>query len=290
MTTAEGMKCLAPWASNPSRLISLGEIMEQFDPVYVMSITQILTNLLERFKEIPDDNVLSDATRLSGKDVLPPLKDFCSNMGLDASESTVDRTLALFDNPLATVRDLRRESADLRLRLKDQLDKRLFLYVGEAKHYNEWRFGWELVIARFKAAEGDIEEANKCFALGRYPAAVFHCMQIIEAALVVIGSFLIIPSGNKPSWGAITARLGLIFQNPLPKEVKLTQFEQDNFENLRQIYALAHILQSAWRNKISHAGERLVLMSADSTPEIAKEIMTATLSFTRRLATDLPDN
>jgi hypothetical protein len=47
-------------------------------------------------------------------------------------------------------------------------------------------------------------------------------------------------------------------------------------------------LKNAWRNKISHVHGRLVLMTADFSPDVAEEITIATRGFMRRLATDLP--
>jgi hypothetical protein len=44
----------------------------------------------------------------------------------------------------------------------------------------------------------------------------------------------------------------------------------------------------AWHNKISHAQNKLVLMTADFSPDVAEEIRIASRSFMRRLATDLP--
>jgi hypothetical protein len=67
-----------------------------------------------------------------------------------------------------------------------------------------------------------------------------------------------------------------------------TDFERDNYQFLEQVHATAEALQVAWRNKISHAQGRLVLVSKDFSPEIAEEILFATRAFMRRLAGGLP--
>jgi hypothetical protein len=55
-----------------------------------------------------------------------------------------------------------------------------------------------------------------------------------------------------------------------------------------QVHQTAEALKNAWRNKISHAQGRLVLMTATFSPEIAEEILFGTRAFMRRLADGLP--
>ena len=47
-------------------------------------------------------------------------------------------------------------------------------------------------------------------------------------------------------------------------------------------------LKNAWRNKISHAHGKLILMTTEFSPEVAEEILFATRAFARRLAEGLP--
>jgi len=54
------------------------------------------------------------------------------------------------------------------------------------------------------------------------------------------------------------------------------------------MHGLVEALKSAWRNKIDHAQGRLILMAVDFTPDIAEEIIIASRSFMRRLATEMP--
>ena len=57
---------------------------------------------------------------------------------------------------------------------------------------------------------------------------------------------------------------------------------------LEQLHGTIEALKNAWRNKISHSQGRLVLMTSDFSPEVAEEILIATRSLMRRLATELP--
>jgi hypothetical protein len=67
-----------------------------------------------------------------------------------------------------------------------------------------------------------------------------------------------------------------------------TQFEQQNFAFLEQIYGTVEALKNAWRNKIGHAQGRLILMSKEFNPDIAEEILVASRASMRRLADGLP--
>jgi hypothetical protein len=68
----------------------------------------------------------------------------------------------------------------------------------------------------------------------------------------------------------------------------LTPLEAQYIGFFKQVQATVVALQNAWRNKISHAQGRLVVMTADFSPKVAEEIMVASRGFMRRLATTLP--
>jgi hypothetical protein len=65
-------------------------------------------------------------------------------------------------------------------------------------------------------------------------------------------------------------------------------FEKQNFPFLEQVQGTVEALKNAWRNKISHAQGKLILLTTDFTPEIAEEIILATRAFMRRLGEGLP--
>ena len=64
------------------------------------------------------------------------------------------------------------------------------LTIGEAQYYSIPRKGWEDILEGFPDTLTDVEEACKCFALSRYPAAVFHSIQMVEAGLIELGKFI----------------------------------------------------------------------------------------------------
>jgi len=75
----------------------------------------------------------------------------------------------------------------------------------------------------------------------------------------------------------------------MKKERKsLTRFERRNFTFLEQIHGTIEALKDAWRNKVSHAQGRLVLLSSEFSPAVTEEILLAVRGFMRRLAEGLP--
>jgi hypothetical protein len=92
-----------------------------------------------------------------------------------------------------------------------ELERTLILPIeySAARHYREPRRGWEGVIERFPGVVSDVEEANKCFALARYAAAVFHSMQVVEVGVIALGN-LIEVSDPKAGWDAVTNRLRVL--------------------------------------------------------------------------------
>ena len=67
-----------------------------------------------------------------------------------------------------------------------------------------------------------------------------------------------------------------------------TEFERKNYTFLEQMQGTVEGLKNAWRNKISHAQGRLILMNKDFSPDIAEEILFASRAFMRRLTDGLP--
>ena len=174
----------------------------------------------------------------------------------------------------------------LRQSIMTELETTVFIRVSssETRYFREPKRDWEEVIKRFNDTVSDIEEASKCYALSRYTASVFHCMQIFEQGLLSLGRFMKIKD-PKSGFTAVYIELQRI-KNTKYKD--LTDFEKQHFSFFEQIYASIQAVKDAWRNKITHPQGRFVLMTADFSPAIAQEIFVATRGFMRRLATDLP--
>jgi hypothetical protein len=106
----------------------------------------------------------------------------------------------------------------------------------------------------------------------------------MEIGLIELGKFMSIPD-PKSGFTAVCNELRRVLDK---KYDTLTEFEKANRPFFEQIYGTTEALKNAWRNKISHAQQKLVLLTVDFTPEVAEEILFATRAFMRRLAEDMP--
>ncbi|MGD0660513.1 MAG: hypothetical protein ABSD38_20830 [Syntrophorhabdales bacterium] len=177
--------------------------------------------------------------------------------------------------------------SEVQSRLEDELRLNLFFKLPQdrKKFFVEPLHGWEEAVDRFPETISNVEEMSKCFALSRYAAAVYHACQAIEVGLIQLGIFIGV-NDPKSGWTAVTKRLETIVVKT--KHEDLEQKYKDCRLFLEQMHGLVEALKSAWRNKIDHAQGRLILMAVDFTPDIAEEIIIASRSFMRRLATEMP--
>src|SRR6266571_5136041 len=171
---------------------------------------------------------------------------------------------------------------DIKNRFIDELSTKLFFQLSSVKreYYDNPQKGWGEVVSRFPETGSEITEMSRCFALSRYPASIFHAMQAIEAVLIHLGAFLLI-TDTKSGWTAVCKALERIVHRT--KYPDLKDYEKRHFAFLQQVQGTAESLNSAWRNKISHTMNRLVLLPGDCSPDVAQEIMVASRSFMRRL-------
>lgn len=177
--------------------------------------------------------------------------------------------------------------AEIQDRLVDELSTKLFFQLPYERHklFMQPTAGWEEVVTRWPDVQTDVEEMSRCFALSRYPASVFHSIQAIESGLIHLGKFLAVPD-PKSGWTAVSNQLEKFVVKM--KRSDLDPLYQTHFAFLEQTHASVSALKSAWRNKISHSQGRLILMTNSFPSDVAEEIIIASRSFMRRLATEMP--
>lgn len=207
-------------------------------------------------------------------------------IGLSGSKRTLEKIIEVLRTDACTFGQLMELSQEFTGRIVDETrDKQFFaLSLREIELHSQPRRGWEKIVERFPTTIDDVEEASKCLALSRYPAAIFHSLQIVEAALIELGKFLKVKD-PKSGWTAVSGALA----KTLKKEWKdKSRFERKNHAFLEQVQGTVEGLKNAWRNKISHVDGKLVLVSKEFSAEVAEEILLASRAFTRRLAEGLP--
>jgi hypothetical protein len=122
---------------------------------------------------------------------------------------------------------------------------------------------------------------NKCFALSRYTAAVFHSLLVAEHGVVKLGIHLGV-TDPKPGWDATDKRLNWLLNNRASVPADL------DFNFLEQTKARLDSMKLAWRNKVNHAAGRLMIEKSGFTDFAAEEVIIACRSFMRHLAAGLP--
>ncbi len=137
-----------------------------------------------------DDEKHPDWSVFAKTDFWLDFRKSCEELELDSVVAQIDRMVEAFKRkPEIEPSELEAMLVELRNRIKDQLGRRLFLYVPASKVLyweNEEYFGDE-VANKIPDAGEDIAEACSCFAVGRNQAAVYHCMGIMQAGLFAIG-------------------------------------------------------------------------------------------------------
>lgn len=214
------------------------------------------------------------------------IKGSCEEIHLDLTVDQLDRIIQGLSRSDYTYSAAERDLEALEWRMTDEFRRRHFLSLSseEALMLSNPRQGWEEVIKRWPATIDDIIEANSCYALGRYTAVVFHSLQIGEHGLIELGKSIGV-TDYKEGWNATIKALDKIVET---KHEQLTDFQKEHREFFRQVRATAATLNDAWRNKVSHAQGKLLVMTSDFSPQVAGEILVATRGFMRRLATGLP--
>lgn len=130
----------------------------------------------------------------------------------------------------------------------------------------------EEVIRFFPDTATDIDEAGRCFALGRHTACVFHLMRIIEVPLQHFAKS-ILPNDKKPNWDPVIKKIDAELKLPL-KERSLPGGDQNFFA---EVSAHMHAVKVAWRNSVMH-------VDAIVTEDRAKSIYDATAGLMNYLA------
>ena len=159
---------------------------------------------------------------------------------------------------------------EIQSRIEDEISAPLFLQLSaeEATRYQiaEPPFGVEVANA-FPNAIEDIEEANKCIALGRYTASVFHLMRAMECAVQALSAKLAIANIGR-EWGKLLSDMHSAI------EVMSKGAERDKWS---QSHSHLYHVKQAWRNDVMHP-------KATYTPEQASEVFSAVRSFMKHLA------
>jgi hypothetical protein len=227
------------------------------------------------------DQVLSGKAEGFIKDYLEGAKRNAEQLGLDAVPPQADRMLQSIKNGNYLIDKVAQDLQDMRLRIFDQLDSRLFYFVSPSvsRYYTDTALFGPEVDTAFPSAAPEIAEAGKCHALGRHSATVFHLMRALEIGIRCLGKVFNEDTAHT-NWHNI---LDLIDKkvramNSVSHGATWKEDQQFYSESVAHFY----VLKNAWRNYAMHAHERY-------DEERAVEIYNSVRAFMRGLAKRLSE-
>jgi hypothetical protein len=129
----------------------------------------------------------------------------------------------------------------------------------------------------FPSTQDDMDEAGKCFALGRNTACVYHLMRVLERPIMVLAKVLL-PNDPSPNWEVVLKKIDA----ELAKKPSERSFKGD-VQFFAEVAAEMRAVKHAWRNRVMHV-DTIV------TEERAKAIFDATIAFMNVVSKNLSDD
>jgi HEPN domain-containing protein len=127
----------------------------------------------------------------------------------------------------------------------------MYIPLDRTKYFGERLFGDDVEV-RFPSTSFDIDEAGKCVIAGRWTAAVFHMMRVMELGVQELATVLSVPVPSDKHWGALhTAISKQIMAMP-----NGTQAEQQKKSSFNDEATYLGNVKNSWRNPTMHPGEK----------------------------------
>jgi hypothetical protein len=238
---------------------------------------ETVSTSLDRQEKNDPDAALGYERKLRLTNDLTVTQNECLSLALVHSSGAIEefKEQLSWKNKKWTASEARAQFQSISKSIRREMERTLFLYVPQerARYYIEPLKDWEVITKRFLKSIADIEEGLKCFALDRYGGAVFHLMLVAERGAIEVGHLIGI-NDPKIGWRSVRIALERILQRTEYK--KLLPLEQEHFAFLEQLFPEMLSIEKAWRDKISHVENRVVLLSGDFQAYIVEEIISAT--------------
>jgi hypothetical protein len=169
--------------------------------------------------------------------------------------------------------------------LEDELRRRIFLFIPpeDENLYKNPVASFPMTWPAYPSTRHDIQEACRCYAVGRYTACVFHCMAIAQAGLYLLAQDLGVSFKyplNLAEWqeviGAIEDKVKPMRDQPRSKE----RDERVTFYS--ECAAQFRYFKDAWRNHVAHMRE---VYDRDQTHSILLHVR----DFMEKLSQKIPE-
>lgn len=247
--------------------------MQRVKADILVQVTGFLTFVAQLPESKDFDNPLTDKTRFILRNTLFLAENDLLVIGLPMSRKSVERGLALIDNPKTTPRQIKSFANDLNVRLQDELSYVLLFKIEPDKQEvldTQNLFG-EAVATKFPSASLDIEEVGKCLAFERWTAAVFHAMRVLQIGLNAMAKKLGIEYKDT-NWNTIIDQI----EAEIKKISKASSGSA--WKEKEQFYSEAatqfRYFKNAWRNHIVHGRQSYDEKRTRAIFEHVKQFMT----------------
>jgi hypothetical protein len=240
-----------PWIANPYRLLSLRDMLQIYPEVLTSMAHWMAT--LEAFCGGATDMSVSNLGRLQGDigSCLKHIESICARIQMKAALAKAQEIRS--KRRSYSDKQLEWEIGELRKRVDLELDERLFMFVPphRTKYFDDKLFG-DRVEKRFPKIVEDISEAGKCIGAGRFTAAIFHLMRVMEYGVTWIAKKLNATINTDRPWGnilkeidaAVKAMPGSKASDPAPAKARCEKFSE--------MASYLHHVKVAWRNTTMH--------------------------------------
>jgi hypothetical protein len=244
------------WRGRPAGLVSFWEIMDKYGHFIARYVPAI--RLLARALKSPTDRPLDgaeialikrqvNAEVLSGWFVvmeMPLSIDYLTQFDQRLGGRNLD-----LNDAVAMLTQL----AD---RIVSELKDRNFIYVrmADVARYKKVLDGWGPNVKEcFPLAVYDIAESSRCLALGRYSAAVFHAMRVLEVGISALAVRLGVSHKKRDrSWSTVLDAIQTQVDSKFPKGAAMTPPRRAKRREYNQMIGQFHVFERAWRDYTVH--------------------------------------
>lgn len=247
--------CSRPWRENPYRLVTLLEFVKVFQAHELLGSVRLLASTAVLCFEADLSGYRLAQVANFAKE-LNHCQELCAGLDLQMSalhakqiKDQIDQYGVGIDNKITE-----RMAAMLSVTIENELSLRSFLAVSpdKANLYVDVidPFG-PSVAAAFPSVSYDASEANRCYALGRNTASVFHLMRVLEIGLGALAKQF-----NKPydhtNWETILNQIEKAIG-----EIERSPNKPANWRDEREFWSQCashfRVVKDAWRNYTAHA-------------------------------------
>lgn len=257
------------WINNPYRLWSLWEMLQLYADKFVATL-HLMSTLVQSVHSATDPFSFSKEELQRIKSTLLHLKEVLQQMELRTSISAIERIEEKLTENRIMHPVLDSLLSDLVRRIPDELKGVHFLLVPlqRRQYYSSPMLFGEEVFNGFPRTIVDIEEAGKCFALGRYTASVFHLMRVVEVGVQEFGTKLGVALAAEKNWQKIL--------NETNKPIKAMGEKKDPLaKTYAEVAAHLYNVKLAWRNEVMHPKETYTEEETESISRNVKAFISA---------------